>query len=85
MTSAENLMVEHAMISFWKPREHVREAGGAGLGALLFSASGVETVGYIGHLGPYSEDNCLSRRAKATPLCTCLLKLEDKLLGEQIV
>lgn len=85
MTSAENLMVEHAMISFWKPREHVREAGGAGLGALLFSASGVETVGYIGHLGPYSEDNCLSRRAKATPLSTCLIKLEDKLLEGQTV
>lgn len=70
-------MVEHAMISFWKPREHVREADGAGLGT--------ETVGYVGHLGPYLEDNCLSRRAKATPLCICLLKLEDKLLGEQTV
>lgn len=61
----------------------MREVGGAGLGALLFSASGVETVGYVGHLGPYSEDNCLSRRAKATPLCPCLLKLEDNLQGEQ--
>lgn len=63
----------------------MREAGGAGLGALLFSASGVETVEFVGHLGPNSEDNCLGRRAKATPLCPCLLKLEDKFLGEQTV